>query len=341
VIALVAALVGLPFPGLARLATPATTALSPGAVLELATPRALPCSRFRTVELLVEAPPDSASAGDPSAVTWQAGGRDWRVATGIWHPPPAPLEVRDFPRRAQLVAERELTSVSLTFFCQRYESTDRDMLRHDAEPFLGVRWSCTPAGCVTEVGFPVAAAVARSPRRLRLCAKPVAGARDASDCGAHYRDIRPAFEDPARALALADDIRADALRTLADACNAARGCGGRAADVRRSLRPGRREVTAFDPRPTEFTLEAGGAGELTLHCTASVDGLNVSCDLQLHGPDGRLLLKYLPINERLMPESYLNAQQAGEAWLSAPLPEDGEPAQAGCHVRGPLLPSVQ
>jgi hypothetical protein len=340
VIALVVALVGLPFPGLARLAAPAPTVLSPGAVLELAPPRALPCRRFRTVELNVEAPPDSAYASDPAAVTWRAGGRDWRVGTGIWHPPPAPLEARAFPRRAQLVAEGELTSVYLTFFCQRYETTEHDMLLHDAEPFLGVRWSCTPAGCVTEVGYPLPAAVGRSSRRLRLCAEAAPGTYDVSECDAHHRDISPAFGNQKRALALADEIRADALRTLADACQGAHGCGPPAADVRRALRPERREVTEFRQQPNDLTLEASGTDRLTLHCSAHQDGGNVICNLQLHGPDGRLLVDYLPINDRLMPEAYLEAPGAGLVLISAPFPEEGEDSSPGCHVAGGLLPSA-
>ncbi len=339
-LALVVALVGLPFPGLARLAAPAPTGLSPGAALEMALPRRLPCRRFRTVELLVEAPPDSAYASDPAAVTWQAGGRSFRVDTGIWHPPPAPLEARDFPRRARLVAEGELTSAELTFFCQRYDVTLPDELNHDAEPFLGVRWSCTPTGCVTEVGYPLAAAVGRSPRRLRLCAKAVPGTLSDSECDAHHRDIGPAFGDRARALALAEEIRADAERTLADACQGAGGCGPPAADVRRALRPQRRQVTAFRQQPLDLTLEARGSDTLTLHCSAREDGGNVLCNLQLHGPDGRLLLDYLPINDRLMPEAYLDAQEAGWAWISAPFPEPGEDAGPGCHVGGGLLPTA-
>ena len=236
----------------------------------------------------------------------------------------------------QLLAVVSVATLELSFYCRRYDMTLSGELHHDSDPFVGVRWSCKPGGCETMAGYPLAAQVARSARRLRLCARSTGG-RDDGDCEARHRDIEPAFRDQGRALALGRDILADAQRMLADGCAAAHGCSPRATILARSMRPGRWRVTSFSGLPDGFNLSADeGDRTLLLDCSARADGGNALCDLKVLGADRQPMFDYMPINAEDVPEAFLTVDGVGWLEIHAELP-DAHDVGSGREVSGGLL----
>jgi hypothetical protein len=306
-------------------------------VVELPLPRTLPCAQFQTVELELHPAPGQTGSMENAAIEWRAGGREWHFVADLWHQPPQPLDGRALPRQVRLLAPGVIDELTLTLYCRRYERTLAGDLNHDSDPFTGLRWSCKADGCNLTAGFPLGRRVARSPRRLRLCADPAtADAGDESGCGTRRRNVSPAFEDERRALALAGEILADARRTLADACAAAHGCSPHASALAGQMRPAAWRSTSFAGLPVGMTLKADAGGRaLVLGCSADATG-DVRCELKVMGGDRRLLFSYWPIGDRLMPEADLSIDDQSLIWMRAEQPDDHD-VGSGCTVSGSLL----
>ena len=310
-----------------------------GAALDLPRPDVLPCGRFETVEIEVGKDADSVS-GDPNAVvTWRAAGRDWSFVADHWRQPPSPLPAAALPARVQLSAPTPISAARLTFFCRRYEMTERGLLDHDANPFMGVRWLCTSSGCVATAGYALPKDLATSPRRLRLCTKDPARNWDEDWIGfRRCRDVAPTVEDREKSLALAVEILADARRTLADACQVPDTCSPRARAVMASLRPARWRPTSFSGTPTGMKLGAETEGrKLALDCQSHRDH-DAYCELTLVDGEGRPLLQYVPIYSPFSTaEAILTLADHGEVWMTAAPADPHDKTRPACSVSGTLL----
>jgi hypothetical protein len=311
--------------------------------LTLPQPRVLPCQRFQTVELEVGKNTDSL-ADDPSAsVTWQAGGRAWSFAAHLWAQPPAPLGSAALPERAELVSARPIGAARLTFHCRAYDPKDVGQQRHDADTFVGVRWTCTTGGCVPEVGHPFPDGLAASSRRLRLCvgepARDAKGGKTDHASTRSCRDVAPAFADREKALALGNEILADARRTVEDACRHSGVCSLRRRQLATLLRPAHWVPTDWSGQRAGLKLSAmtedrkgHDEGTLELECTGP------RCSLTLRDRDGERLLTYTPIDARQAPaEALLWILQRPVVVLTAAPTDPGDHDPPGCSVAGPLL----
>jgi hypothetical protein len=309
------------------------------AALDLPLPAVLPCRRFETVEIQVGKDVDSVS-GDPNAVaTWRAAERDWSFVADHWRQPPKPLPAAALPTRVRLSVPTPVSAALLTFFCRRYEWTERGLLEHDADPFMGVRWLCTSSGCVATAGYALPKDLATSPRRLRLCTKDPARNWDEDWIGfRRCRDVAPTVEDRDKSLALAAEILADARRTLADACQVPDTCTPRARALMASLRPARWRPTSFGGTPAGMNLGAETEGrKLALDCRADPHG-DAYCELTLVDGDGRPILQYFPINSPFSSAvAILTLADHGQVWMTAAAGYLQDKTRAACSVSGTLL----
>ena len=311
-----------------------------GATLILPRPRRLPCERFQTVAIEVGEDGENLSYDEAASVSWTAAGRDWSFVAKVWKQPPAPLSAEALPNRAHFTTTKPHRKAHLTFYCRRYEMTEKGSRDRDSDPFLGVEWSCTVDGCTAGAGYGLPWSLARSRRRLRLCDKtPPEAWKENHRWTDVCRDIAPAFEDRHEALALGAELVADARRAVEDVCRPARTCDPRArASLMNLVRAGHWQPQSWSGLPAGLRLSAtDGARRLDLDCSSHMgDG---HCTLTLRDRPGEPLLTYVAIDTLDSPaEAVLWFENApGFLRLTAASGNLGEHDPGGCDLSGPLL----
>jgi hypothetical protein len=284
-------------------AAPPTEPTALGASLHLPRPRLLPCERFQTVELEVGEDVEHLSYDEGASINWRAAGREWTFVAVPWTNPKTPLRAAALPTQVLFRTTTPHGAARLTFHCKRYDRTERGELMKEADPFKGVQWSCEATGCRSEAGYALPKAAATSSSRLRLCDKdPQRNWEEDFPSLRSCRDVAPTFGDREKALTLAAEILLDARKTLEDVCRHPGVCVANVrASIARALRPGRWRSTAWSALGDGMKLSASVDGRaLVLDCSGTRQG-DAHCDLDLHDPQGRLLLTYMPIDTLVGP----------------------------------------